>query len=63
MLGINNRIDDSFTYFEECAAEMTATVWWWTCCFSLWCSTEPSDINKDWKCKDKDKDQAYKDKD
>ena len=65
MLGINNRIDDSFTYFEESAAEMTATVWWWTCCFSLWCSTEPSDVNKDCTCKDKDKDkdQAYKDKD
>ena len=27
MLGINNRIDDTFTYFDESAAEMTATVW------------------------------------
>jgi len=23
----------------------------------------PSDVNKDWTCKDKDKDQAYKDQD
>ena len=60
------RIDDSFTYFEESAAEMTATVSWWTCCFLLWCcSTEPSDVNKDCTCKDKDKDtdQANKDND
>jgi len=24
---------------------------------------QPSDVNKDWTCKDKDKDQAYKDQD
>ena len=63
MLHIINRMDNSFTYFEERAAEMTATVWWWTCCFLLWCSTEPSDVSKDWTYKNKDKDQAYKDKD
>ena len=47
MLGIINRTDNSFTYFEESAAEMTATVWWCICCFLLWCSTEPSDFNKE----------------
>ena len=21
-------------------------MWWWTCCFSLWCSTEPGEISQ-----------------
>ena len=33
MLGINNRIDDAFTYFEESAAEMTVS---WRHFFGFW---------------------------
>jgi len=31
--------------------------------WNRWLTPGTSDVNKDWTCKDKDKDQAYKDKD